>query len=119
MTHRLGDLAELVGGVVEGDPEREIDGVSTLERAGERELSFLTNSLYLDAARASGAGALLVPAGLERLPQDRLVAANAHLALAQILEVLYPRRERDSGLHETAVIHAASAIAASSTRAAA
>ncbi len=111
MTHRLGELADLVGGVVEGDPEREIDGVSTLERAGERDLSFLTNSLYLDAARNSGAGALLVPPEIEGLPHDRLVAANAYLALAQVLEALHPPRARSVGVDPTARIHPDASLA--------
>ena len=31
MTHRLADLAGLVGGRVEGDPDREVEAVRTLE----------------------------------------------------------------------------------------
>jgi UDP-3-O-[3-hydroxymyristoyl] glucosamine N-acyltransferase len=61
VTNRLADLAAMVGAELVGDPDRPIDGVATLEVAGERDLSFLTNPRYRDQARSSGAGALLVP----------------------------------------------------------
>jgi len=110
LTQRLGELAQLVGGRVEGDREREIDGVSTLERATQRELSFLTNPRYAEAARASGAGALLVPPGVEGLTQDRLVADNPYLALAKILTLLHPGRRPAAGIHPTAQIDSAARV---------
>ena len=54
MTFRLGELAELVGATVEGDAEREIEGVASLDRAEANQISFLTNSSYAAAARLLG-----------------------------------------------------------------
>jgi UDP-3-O-[3-hydroxymyristoyl] glucosamine N-acyltransferase len=39
-------VAELVGGEVKGDPDREIDSLRPLDTAGPRDLSFLTNPRY-------------------------------------------------------------------------
>ena len=105
MTYRLGELAELVGGTIEGDPAGRIEGVATLERAGEHQLSFLTNSRYLAEARRSRAGALLVPPGVSGLPQALLVVENPYLALAVILERLHPPPPAEPGIDETARIH--------------
>jgi UDP-3-O-[3-hydroxymyristoyl] glucosamine N-acyltransferase len=58
--YRLAELAELVGGRVEGDPERAVEAVRALETAGPRDLSFVTLSRHLARALASGAGVLLV-----------------------------------------------------------
>ncbi|HEX6861260.1 MAG TPA: LpxD N-terminal domain-containing protein, partial [Thermoanaerobaculia bacterium] len=60
MEHRLADLAELVGGRVEGDPGCTVEAVRTLETAGPRDLSFLNHARYREQALASKAGALLV-----------------------------------------------------------
>lgn len=112
MTYRLGELAELVGGTVEGDPELEIDGVAALDRAGPRQLSFLTNKSYLEAARSSEAGALLVPPDVAELSRNLLIAENPYLALAEILERLHPARRVEPGVDPTARIHAEARLAA-------
>ena len=56
---RLGELAARVGGRVRGDPDREIEGVATLEAAGPAHLAFLTNARYRRSAEGSRAGAIL------------------------------------------------------------
>jgi len=42
----LGELAEYVGGRICGDPDVIITSASTLGRAGEGDISFLTNRKY-------------------------------------------------------------------------
>lgn len=104
MSHRLGELAELVGGVVVGDPELEIEGLNTLDEAGPRELSFLTNRRYLGRATASRAAALIVAPGVEGLDRPRLEVENPYLAVAQILSELHPRQRPEPGVHPTAEV---------------
>ena len=110
MTFRLGELAELVGATVEGDAEREIEGVASLDRAEAKQISFLTNSSYAAAARESAAGALLVPPGIEDLPADLLVVENPYLALAGILALFHPPVEAEPGIHPTAEVHPSVAL---------
>ncbi|MDX1645165.1 MAG: UDP-3-O-(3-hydroxymyristoyl)glucosamine N-acyltransferase, partial [Thermoanaerobaculia bacterium] len=102
LSHRLGELAELVGGTVVGDAELEIEGLNTLEEAGPRELSFLTNPRYLERARTSRAAALVVSPGLEGLDRARLEVENPYLAVARILTELHPPRRPQPGVHPTA-----------------
>lgn len=107
---RLAELARLVGGAVEGDPEREISGVATLERAGPTDLSFVTNRLYRRQACDSAAGALLVGPGESFGEHDRLVCDEPYYALALIMRELYPEPEAPPGVHPTAVVDASAAI---------
>jgi UDP-3-O-[3-hydroxymyristoyl] glucosamine N-acyltransferase len=88
---RLADLAGVVGGRVEGDPDRRVRGVATLEEAGPDDLSFLTNPRYRAALGASRAGAILVgpQTGIEG--RDLLVAPEPYSALAVILERMHPQ----------------------------
>ncbi len=106
MTRRLAELAEIVGGAVRGNPDREIDGLGTLESAGERRLSFVTNPRYRRKALASRAGALLVGKSLAELDRDLLVAEDPYFALAKLLEVFHPPEPPPSGIHETAIVGA-------------
>ncbi len=69
VAHRLAELAELVGGRIEGDPERAVETIRPLDTAGPRDLSFLTHVRYRAQALASQAGALLV--GPEPPPELR------------------------------------------------
>jgi UDP-3-O-[3-hydroxymyristoyl] glucosamine N-acyltransferase len=110
---RLDELSELVGGVVRGDGERRLKGVDTLSEADEDHLSFLTNTVYLKAAAGSGAGALLVPPGMERLPHDLLICDNPYLALAEILTHLHPAKPTEPGIAESAVLGSGVRIAES------
>jgi UDP-3-O-[3-hydroxymyristoyl] glucosamine N-acyltransferase len=109
VAYRLAELAELVGGRVEGDPEREVEAIRTLDAAGPRDLSFLTHPRYRAQALASAAGALLVgpdfppelAAGERR---DLLVVSDPSLALARLLERLAPAERPEAGVHATAVL---------------
>lgn len=110
----LGELAELVGGEVEGDRDWEVTGVRSLERAGRGDLASLHDRRYLSAARATGAGAILIPDDLEDrdgLPAQRLLAPAPQLALVRILEELYPAPRPSPGVHETAVIDPTARVA--------
>jgi len=115
VTHRLADLAAMVGAELVGDPDRLIDGVATLEAAGERDLSFLTNTRYREQARSSEAGAILVsraisPDTLGGLGVDLVVCDDAYRALADLVTALFPVPEVESGVHETACVDATAQV---------
>lgn len=109
MAHRLAELAELVGGRVEGDPERNLNALRTLETAGPDDLSFLNHARYREQAIASRAGALLVGSGLvsdDLKEGDRplLIVDDPPYALALLLQRLHPNEAPEPGVHPTAVI---------------
>jgi len=103
-TYSLAELAQLVGGQVVGDTQRRLAGVRPLDAASEEHLSFYHNRRYLQLARSSRAGALLV-AEPEPFPgRDLLVCQNPYAALAALLELFYPRPRPEPGVHPTAVV---------------
>ncbi len=110
MAYRLGWLAEQVGGAVEGDPERRIEAIRTLEAAGPTDLAFFTSPRYRRQAEASRAGALLVGRETRAVERDRLVADDPYWALARLLALLNPRQRPPAGVHPTAVIEEGCAI---------
>jgi UDP-3-O-[3-hydroxymyristoyl] glucosamine N-acyltransferase len=100
----LAELARRVDGEVIGDPAREVDRVRPLEAAGARDLSFLSSAKYVAAARASGAGALVVGPAAPELAVDRIRVADPATAIARILELMHPPARPAAGVHPTAVV---------------
>jgi UDP-3-O-[3-hydroxymyristoyl] glucosamine N-acyltransferase len=100
----------MVGGRVEGDPDRRVRGVATLEAAQADELSFLTNPRYRHAAESSRAGAILVGPGVAVSGRDLVVAAEPYLALAEILDCMHPETPPPAGVSPDARIDASAAL---------
>jgi len=110
LIYSLGELAERIGADVAGDASRRIAGVRTLADAGPEHLSFFTSSRYLEAARASHAGAILAARGTTLPGRDLLFADSPQLALARALELFHPRPEPLPGVHATAIVGARARI---------
>lgn len=106
MSWSLGELAGRLGAELVGDPELRVRGIRTLDAAGPGDLSFLTHPRYQEAALASAASALLVGRRLEGAAAAQLVVAQPSVALAELLEWMYPEPEMAAGIHPTAVIAA-------------
>ncbi len=105
---RLGELAALVGGQVEGNAALEIHGVAGLEEAAAGQLSFFGNSRYKKALAATKASAVLVGADAPPAPTGvtYVRVGNPHLAFARASQGFYPRRAYPAGRSDRAFIHA-------------
>jgi UDP-3-O-[3-hydroxymyristoyl] glucosamine N-acyltransferase len=114
----LGELAELVGGDLEGDPSLEIRGFASLESAGPGDLSFVVADRHLAAARQSAAAALIAPPGLDLGGRPAIRVAQPYAAIAAILPVFFPEPAVAPGVHPTAHIADSARVAATATVAA-
>jgi len=100
----LADLASDLGADLVGDGNLEVCGVRPLDTAKAEDLSFLHNAKYVEEARSSEAGAILV-ADPETLPgRNLLVCPEPYLALARALEFFYPVVRPEPGVHPSAVV---------------
>ena len=97
--YTLGQLAQALGAVLEGDAQRVITGVASLDRAGPDQISFVTNRKYLPLAKSSRAGALLVPADLEDLGGPLLRTRSPQTALISLLKLFHPALLLSPGVH--------------------
>jgi len=86
----LGQLAQALGAILDGDPSRIVTGVASLDQAGAHEISFLTDSRYLGIARSSRAGAFLADAGVDGLPGPVLRCASPQQSLIELLTLFHP-----------------------------
>jgi UDP-3-O-[3-hydroxymyristoyl] glucosamine N-acyltransferase len=106
VTFSLRELAERVGGAVEGDGALVIARVMPLEEAGPSDLSFFANKRYRRAFEASRAGAVLVQPE-EAVPAGRAVlrVKNAYLAFAKVATLFHPPTLAVPFASEQAFIH--------------
>jgi len=105
---RLAEIADAVGGAVQGDPEYRVSGIAPLDRAGPSDLTFLASAKYARLFAGCGAGAVLVTpelAGTAGPCANRIVVAKPHDAMLVILPRMYRAPERPFiGVHRTAVV---------------
>jgi UDP-3-O-[3-hydroxymyristoyl] glucosamine N-acyltransferase len=107
----LGDLADVVGAKLLGDPETVITGVGTLQRAQPGEISFLSNPTYrryLSSTRASAV--ILDEKDSADCPASALVSDNPYLTYAKAAAQLFPRKAFTPGIDTTAVVADSSSI---------
>lgn len=90
-TKTLAELAGHVGGRVCGDASLTISSASTLERAGEGNISFLANPKYAKLLRATKATAVVVGEEHES-PAALLVVDDPYYAFTQIVVLLHGHR---------------------------
>ena len=104
----LAAIAAAAGGRAEnGDPERRFDGVSSLSEAGPDQVGFLGERRYLDALRATAAGAVILqPAFADAAPAGaaRILTDAPQLAFARVAALFHPPPPPRPGVHPTAVV---------------
>jgi UDP-3-O-[3-hydroxymyristoyl] glucosamine N-acyltransferase len=103
---RVKELAEIVGGRVVGDGEKEIFRLNDLTNAREGEIAYVENEKLLNAAAESKAGCLIVPPDMaDKIPNGTSIeVANPKLAFALMGAALHPAVRREPQIHSTAVI---------------
>jgi UDP-3-O-[3-hydroxymyristoyl] glucosamine N-acyltransferase len=100
-------IARAVGGRVVGDAAAIVHGVAPLERATERDLTFLATARHAPALAASRAAVLLVSPELAEAPgavRARVIVADPQAALVSLLPRFAHPGVPHHGVHETAVI---------------
>jgi len=102
----LAEIAELIGGKIEGDGEIRISGVADLQGAGPSEISFLAHPRYEAVARQTRAGALVVgPQAPKDLGQARIRVAHPSAAFTRVAMLFSPvETPRLSGIHPSALV---------------
>ena len=103
--YTLMELANHIGARVIGDNGLKISGLATLQNATTGELSFLSNSKYLQFLENTKASAVIVDANtVERCPVNALVVDDPYFAYARISKLFDQSSSRKTGVHPTAIV---------------
>ena len=101
----LRELADRVGGEVEGNAELLITGAAPIQSATGGEISFIANNRYLKYLETTKAAAVVLDLKIECSHLPALRHPNPYLAFAHIVDLLYPETPLlPSGIDTTAII---------------
>jgi len=96
------EIAEFLGGEMQGDGEIEILSISDIKKAGTGDVAFLSDR---DQATISEASCVIVPRGTDHVHYAcEILVDDPKLAFARIGAILHPTKIRPKGRHLSAVI---------------
>jgi UDP-3-O-[3-hydroxymyristoyl] glucosamine N-acyltransferase len=111
MAITVGQLASQFAWEVRGDHELVVTGAQSIDKAGPRDVTFVSDQANLRKLKSSKAGAVITSATLGNLlkPEERpaalIIAENVYSAFVQALERLRPRRLRaEIGISPRAIV---------------
>jgi UDP-3-O-[3-hydroxymyristoyl] glucosamine N-acyltransferase len=101
----LGELADLVGGVVVGDPSTRITGLNGIREAVPGDITFLSNPRYARYLETTRASAVIMKGTDAPSPRNVLDAPEPYAAFLKVLEFFAGSQPRTQpGVHPTAVL---------------
>ena len=100
----VSEIAQYLGGTVQGDGTIVISGLGTLETAGSDALSFVANPRYAAKVAETSAGAVLMAPGGERYGRTAIEVANPYLGFAKLLTLFYTTPHEQMGVLPAAIV---------------
>ncbi|MGQ9622838.1 MAG: UDP-3-O-(3-hydroxymyristoyl)glucosamine N-acyltransferase [Candidatus Caldatribacteriaceae bacterium] len=104
---RLGDLVGILGGLLHGDPDFVIKGISDPREAEEGDVVFLFDARLLSEVLSSRARVVVVKKGQAEclLGKYSVEVDNPRLAFARLLPCFFPSLRPAPGIHPLAFVH--------------
>ncbi len=107
MSYQLSELATKFDLELKGQAEAEIHDVSSLQDAGDGDISFCTGRRHIAELEKTRATAVILHRDLHgKYHGNVLLSDNPHLVFAKIANLLYPRKSKPAGIHASASVHA-------------
>lgn len=110
MTFTATEIAKTVQGVVLGDGDTRLTGLSSSNDASEGELTFAEKEPQFRAAEQSGAAAILAPPPFTSSRKVVIQVKNARIAFAKVLPLFHPPDPCPPGINISATISASAQI---------
>jgi len=103
MKKKLKEIAEIINGKLYGDKDVIIVGVNELDKAQEREITFLRDKKYVGLLKNTKASCVIIPEDLVdiSIPTSYIVVKEPYLAFIKILEIIYSEKSKNfyKGIH--------------------
>ncbi|WP_394147490.1 UDP-3-O-(3-hydroxymyristoyl)glucosamine N-acyltransferase [Shewanella atlantica] len=105
-SYTIKELAQKLGGEVQGDETVVITAVATLENAAQGQISFLANSKYRAQLENTQASAVLISAKeVEGYAGNAIVLNDPYVGFARVAQLLDTTPKAATGIHPSAIIH--------------
>ncbi|TKJ39808.1 UDP-3-O-(3-hydroxymyristoyl)glucosamine N-acyltransferase [candidate division LCP-89 bacterium B3_LCP] len=103
MMYTVAELAKLINGEVEGDPNVEITGIAKIEEACPGEMTFLANPQYERFLETTQASAIIISNDQKASGKTVIRVPDPYLSFAELLGVFYPpEKAPDPGIDSSA-----------------
>lgn len=93
---KLGEIARILNGKLDGNPDIDITGIAEINRAGKGDITFVTGGKYLRELKKSDASAVILKEGLNIEASDvtmpYISVENPHLSMVSLVELFYERQ---------------------------
>jgi len=103
-------LSRLLGCMFSGAPETEIVGLSTIEKAGPGDLTFLANMKYAPKVKDCRASAIIAAEAVKGFAGATLLSRNPYHDFARALAHFYQAPKPEPGIHPLAFVAKTAAI---------
>ncbi len=103
MKKTLREIADLVNGILLGDGDIEITGVTNIEDAGAADIVFAVPP-HLDKAALSSAAAVIIPNTVTDFSKPAIRVENPRVAFTELLKIYTPDILVEPGIHGAAVV---------------
>ncbi|MEW5801867.1 MAG: UDP-3-O-(3-hydroxymyristoyl)glucosamine N-acyltransferase [bacterium] len=110
MEKTLKELAEFVGGTVDGDPQILIRGVAGIKEAIEGEITFVANPKYLPLLPSTRASAVILSDKVKGAPVPSIRTFAPYVAFAKILHLFCDKPYQPLGIHPQAWVDPSAVI---------
>lgn len=104
MKYPLSYIADLLEGQLRGDPDKVIKGAAPFEMAGPEEITVAGNPKFIKRIAQSSAGAVIVPAPVDKFDANLVAVEHPMVAFAQVVRLFHPAPEPVDRIHPQAVL---------------
>lgn len=102
----LAEIAEKIGGELDGDPNLQLRGIAEIDKAEPGEITFLANPKYRHFVETTQASAIIIKqefSGKRKLPAIKM--RDPYYGFLQVVKLFHPPRPlQEKGVHPAAVI---------------
>tara|TARA_Y100000590_G_scaffold289492_1_gene325895 strand:- start:62 stop:1066 length:1005 start_codon:yes stop_codon:yes gene_type:complete len=114
----LGELAKKINAKLNGDPNKEVNGISTLAEAVTNEISFLSRKQYIEDLKKTKASAVIIGEEHKQLARcDTLIGKDAYLLYAKATQIFKEinQERQQQGISKLADISSSARISSDAT----
>lgn len=104
MQKTLGEIAELIGGTVEGDTSTIITGVAGIQDAAPGEITFVANPKFLPMLSTTRASAVIVDHDAPRGDNNLVRTDYPYLAFTEVLKLFAVELPKPKGVHPSSIV---------------
>jgi UDP-3-O-[3-hydroxymyristoyl] glucosamine N-acyltransferase len=104
MEKSLGEIAQLISGIIEGDEKTSITGVAGIKDAQAGDITFLANSKYLPLLQTTKASAVIVDHSAPSCGRNLIRCDHPYRAFVEILKLYAFQPPPPKGIHPSAII---------------